>query len=60
MKAQPLFGDVYVRWREADFGRIALPGAHVLTVSRPSREFKSIAQALDYIKQLHDQRLKGT
>jgi len=61
MRADPPWADIYLQFREADFGRVAMPGLTIIRAEdeRP-REFKSLSEALKYITNLHDQRLKGT
>jgi len=60
MKADPKFGDIYILFRDRDYGREPVPGAWVDVNYGERREFKTIDAALDYIRNLHDQRLKGT
>ena len=59
MRAKPLYGDIYLQWREAEFGRVSLPGLIVLTEDDEvqTREFSTIEAALAYIRKLHNQRL---
>ena len=60
MKAEPMFGDIYLQFREEDFGRVKLPGFVVLSGMRRRRVFTDAKRALTYIRKLHDDNLKGT
>ena len=57
MRAQPLYGDIYLQFREEDFGRKRLPGLVVRTEDTLS-VFDDIDAALTYIRKLHDDNLK--
>jgi len=59
MKALPPFGDIYLRFREEDYGRIRLPGVELQTGSKV-RVYEDIEDAIQRIRELHDNRLKGT
>jgi hypothetical protein len=56
MRANPPNADLYLQWRETDFGRTALPGLRIET-EETAREFSSIEAALKHIRTLHNQRL---
>ena len=56
MRALPPFADLYLQWREADFGRKALPGLQIET-EEATVVFTKIEPALDHIRFLHNQRI---
>ena len=58
MRANPPYADIYLQWREADFGRKALPGA-TITDDEGNIFYESakIDNVLKYIKLAHNQRI---
>ena len=56
MRALPPFADLYLQWREADFGRKALPGLRI-DDEQVVLVFTKIEPALDHIRFLHNQRI---
>ena len=59
MMAIPPYGDIFLRFREKDFGRTHLPGLEVEHEGR-TRIYLSLDAAFRYIRKLHDDNLKGT
>ncbi len=59
MQAIPIYADIYVRFREKDFGRTKVRGLEVLHEEK-WRVYPSVDAALAYIRKLHDLNLKGT
>lgn len=59
MKAEPLWADIYIRFREEDFGRLPLPGADVISAQGKVKTFDRLDAALRYISKLHNNHLKG-
>jgi hypothetical protein len=59
VKAEPLWGDIYLMFREEDYGRVRLPGL-MIQAGSSVRIYSDIDAALRHIRKLHDQRLKGT
>lgn len=60
MKALPTHADIFLRFRDEDFGRRKVPGLEVETDGGGVRSFENLRYALAYIKQLHDDNLKET
>ena len=59
MQAEPTYADIYVRFREEDFGRKKVPGLEILFEGK-ARICRNVDAALAYIRKLHDSNLKGT
>ena len=57
MKAQPLWANIYLRFRESDYGKTPLPGFEVETVSHFAI-FNDLEAALRYVRELHDDHMK--
>lgn len=60
MRAEPPWGDLYLQFRDADFGARPFPGLIIVRDGYPPREYSELDAAFDFIRKLHDQRLKGT
>lgn len=58
MKAILPGGDIHLRFREEDFGRVAVPGLEVETDDGKVRVYEKIDSAFAYIRKLHDDNLK--
>ena len=58
MMAIPPFANIFIRFREEDFGRIQVPGLEVECEDRV-RVYTNLDAAFRYIRKLHDDNLKG-
>ena len=59
MQAEPIYADIYVRFREKNYGRTKVPGLEVFHDDK-WRVYPSVDTALNRIRKLHDDNLKGT
>ena len=59
MQANPIYADIYVRFREEDFGRKKVPGLEVQCGGK-LLICPDVDAALNRIRKLHDLNLKGT
>ena len=59
MQAEPIYADIFVRFREKDYGRTKVPGLEVFHDDK-WRIYPSVDAALAYIRKLHDSNLKDT
>lgn len=58
MKAEPLWGDIYIRFRDEDYGRVPVAGLEVI-VQNKVKVFDRLDAALRCISKLHNNHLKG-
>ena len=59
LRANPPFGDIYLQFRERDYGRIPLSGFIIIQGSTGElHEFKELSAALEHLTFLHNQRLE--
>ena len=59
MKADPVWADIYVRFRDEDYGRVPVAGLEVI-VQNKVKVFDRLDAALRYISKLHNNHLRGT
>ena len=58
MQAEPIYADIFVRFREEDFGRKKVPGLEIQCGGK-FLICPDVDAALAYIRKLHDSNLKG-
>ena len=58
MMATPPFANIFIRFREEQFGKVSVPGLEVEHDER-TRIYINLDAAFRYIRKLHDDNLKG-
>ena len=58
MKADPIWADMYIRFRDEDYGRVPVAGLEVIAHNKV-KVFDRLDAALRYISKLHNAYLKG-